>query len=458
MANIFKYVPYSPTFWTPVQFRSTDSFQPLHSGLLLTADPHTSQLQSHFSFVTKQLLCQCSSSAPGFPLLRLAHIRWATVLPFSQHMENTVFFGFALKYREEKRDFYVSTEEELESWMQALERICVLQDIEEDFSIGELVGTGEFAAVHSGANLATGERVAIKRFDKLMLLSSEKRLFALVNEIKVLRELTHPRILALYRVYESLTHVMLVTEFIPGKDLFGHISFSGVFTPSEAHGFMQNLLEVLKYMDDHSVLHRDIKPEHLILTDPNDKTQFKLRSFDFATKYSGRELRDVCGSPGYMAPEILLRQPYGPTVDLYSAGIVFYIILSGYSPFYSTHRREIIKKNSKNEIFFVDIWAKSDPKSVKLIETMTNSVASLRTSPTDLLIALSGGMPRPRLPKLRASALLEKTPLVRKTWDSPQLFPSVSAALLPMAKGSKSVPKSQHHLKGPEPCSWADFR
>lgn len=446
MVSIFKYVPSSPEFWSPAQSRSPP-LHPLLSSVLLTTNPHTSELQGHFSILTKQLLYQCSSSASDSPLLRIAHIRWATVVPFTEGKEKELRFGFALKYREERREFYVGNEEELETWMQALERTCILQDIEEDFSIGEVIGTGKLSVVHSGTNLATGEHVAIRIFDKEELKTCEKHLLALVNEIKVLRELTHSRILALYRVYESLTQVLLVTEFTPGKSLLKQIALSGVFTASEAQEFIQNLLELLKYLEAHSVLHRNITPEHLILTDPMDKTQFKLRSFAFATKVSGRKLRDVYGTPGYMAPEILLRRPYGPTVDLYSAGVVFYVILRGFSPFYSAISTETIKKNVKNEIFFDDLYAKMDAKWVKLVETMTNSVAVLRTSASDLLTALSGGIPRSKVSNWRTSALFERKPAERSDL---KLFPSLSLASLPVVRGRKSVPKPQNREKLPD--------
>ena len=450
MGSIFKDVSAPASFWTPSHSGSPDSRQTILSGVLLSKEAGTPAPQPHFSLLSKTLLHQCETTEPDSSLLREGQIRWVTVLPFTEYIDNRVCYGFSLKYRDEKVDFYTETEEELEAWVRALEKTSIMQDIEDDYRIGEVLGTGGQSIVYSGLDLDSGIRVAVKCFDKLLLRESEKRFIALVHEIEVLREISHPRIVALYKVYESLSHVQLVMEFIPGQELFDYLSLAGALSESEARGFMLNMLEVLKYMEDSSVVHRDLKPENIILTDSNDKSQFKIIDFGFATKYLGRELRDTCGSPGYVAPEIILRHQHGPTVDIYSAGIVFYIILCGYSPFYSTKKAEVIKKNAKNEIPFLGVWAQVDPKIVKMIKVMTNFNAKQRTSAGELRNYLTGGFTAVDASLRRSSLVVDERlpalhrPRIIPLSPQPSTYmktPGSSNPTTPFNKGSASVKK-----------------
>ena len=461
MVSIFKDVPSPLTFWTSAQTSNPDSHQTFISGILLTQEPGFAQPRPHFTMLTKLFLHQCRTAEPDSPLLREAQIRWVTVLPFTEFVESHVRYGFSLKYRDEKVDFYVGTEEELELWVRALEQSSILQDIEDDYSIGDVLGTGGQSIVYAGTDLDTGARVAIKCFDKQLLRESDKRFIALVHEVEVLRDLSHPRIVALYKVYESITHVQLVMEFIPGQELFECLSLAGAFTEQEARGFMLNMLEVLKCMEERNVVHRDLKPENIILTDPNDKTQFKLIDFGFATKYMGRELHDTCGSPGYVAPEIILKHQHGPTVDIYSAGIIFYILLCGYSPFYSTKKAEVIKKNAKNEIPYQGVWMHMDSRLVKMVKVMTNFNAKQRTSAGELMNFLAGGLSAVDSVMRRSSVFTdERLPPLRKPLNiplSPQpsyaKSPGASTPSTPVVRGSLSVKKPQNNLRWPNPHS-----
>ena len=462
MVSIFKDVPVPTSFWSPAQSSNPDSRNTLISGLLNSQDPGSSHLKPRFTFLTKMFLLQCNTEEPDSSLLREAQIRWVTVLPFTEFVESQVRYGFALKYRDEKVDFYVRTEEELETWVRALEKTSILQDIEDDYSIGEVLGSGGQSIVYSGTDLDSGSRVAVKCFDKQLLRESEKRFIALVHEVEVLRDLSHPRIVALYKVYESLTHVQLVMEYIPGQELFECLSLSGALSEQEARGFMLNMLEVLKCMEEHNVVHRDLKPENIILTDPNDKTQFKLIDFGFATKYFGRELHDTCGSPGYVAPEIILKHQHGSTVDIYSAGVIFYILLCGYSPFYSTKKAEVIKKNAKNEIPFQGIWTHMDPRLIRMIKVMTNFNAKQRTSAGELTTFLTGGSSAVDSVLRRSSVFTdERLPPLRKALNiplSPQpsgmsKSPGASTPGTPVVRGSMTVKKPQSNLRWPNPHS-----
>jgi len=144
-----------------------------------------------------------------------------------------------------------------------------------------------------------------------------------VNEIEILRFLKHPTIITLYEVYESADYVHLVIEYLKGGELFDKIQAKGSYSEGDAAKLMKRLLEAINYCHQKNVIHRDLKPENIILQDTASDLDFKIVDFGLAviarpdTKETLR-----CGSPGYAAPEVLLKEGYGLKADIFSCGIM----------------------------------------------------------------------------------------------------------------------------------------
>ena len=137
----------------------------------------------------------------------------------------------------------------------------------------------------------------------------------------------HENIIKLYEVYESDNHVNLILELLKGGELFDRIVKKGHYTESDACALMRRLLSALDYMHQRGIMHRDIKPENLILKSNEDDTDIKIADFGLAAFVaSGEQLFKRCGTPGYVAPEILDDQPYDQKVDVFSAGVILYIL------------------------------------------------------------------------------------------------------------------------------------
>lgn len=167
-----------------------------------------------------------------------------------------------------------------------------------------------------------------------------------------MRYLDHPGVMQLHRVYEDENFIHLVMTYTYGGELYTRIIKRGKFSEKTAAKFIQNLLHTLDYFDSNGVVHRDIKPENILLKNPEDDTEFLLADFGLATFASGSNLNLRCGSPGYLAPEILAKEMYGSKVDVYSAGVILYILLSGISPFPGREMEEILSKNKEGSIYF----------------------------------------------------------------------------------------------------------
>ena len=147
------------------------------------------------------------------------------------------------------------------------------------------------------------------------------------NEIKILRKLKHPNIVRLHEVYELETQIVLVMEYIHGERLFDYIVKSGKLTETKSATIMKQLFCVLSYFEVQGVIHRDIKPENiLVVLDEYQRPNIKVIDFGLGTFHFQRDIIKKCGTAGYTAPEIINNEPYDFRADLYSAGIVMFVL------------------------------------------------------------------------------------------------------------------------------------
>lgn len=196
------------------------------------------------------------------------------------------------------------------------------------------LGLGAFAVVFIGTHRPTGSEYAVKQIDRSTMFWGDRD--ALKDEIanlKLARE--GPNIVQLYEVYEERAFCYLVMELMSGGELLEFIIEKKTFTEQEARSSVRCVLQALAYMHDKRVAHRDIKPENLLLSDHKDLNSVKLADFSFAKHVrKHNECRTLCGTPGYLAPEMLERFPaYGVKCDVWSVGCLLFLLLCGYLPF-----------------------------------------------------------------------------------------------------------------------------
>ncbi|GMF13310.1 unnamed protein product [Phytophthora lilii] len=206
----------------------------------------------------------------------------------------------------------------------------------DEYTLGKELGAGTFSVVREATHKATGQRFAIKCIKRAQLSNDD--LQALVAEVKILREMQHPHIVKLYDVFQEDKYFFLVTEYMPGGELFERIVKKNFYSEREARDLVKVLLETIAFCHDADVVHRDLKPENLLLSSAEDDADIKLADFGFAKKAAIQNgdagLSTACGTPGYVAPEILMSKPYGKEVDIWSIGVITYILLCGYPPFH----------------------------------------------------------------------------------------------------------------------------
>ncbi|KFV47871.1 Serine/threonine-protein kinase DCLK3, partial [Gavia stellata] len=208
-------------------------------------------------------------------------------------------------------------------------------DVEKHYEIGRTIGDGNFAVVKECRHCDSNQIYAMKIVDKSKLKGKEDMM---ESEILIIRSLSHPNIVSLIEVYETEAEIYLILEYVPGGDLFDAIIESVKFTEHDAAVMITDLCEALVYIHSKSIVHRDLKPENLLVQHNADKsTTLKLADFGLAKQVT-KPIFTVCGTPTYVAPEILAEKGYGLEVDMWAAGVILYILLCGFPPFRSQER------------------------------------------------------------------------------------------------------------------------
>eukprot|EP00808_Paulinella_micropora_P020359 g25786.t1 len=206
------------------------------------------------------------------------------------------------------------------------------------------LGDGAFAVVKKCVHKDTGRTFAAKIIKKNRLGDREKSVVH--DEITIMRQLDHAHVVKLFDVYETEKTLILVMELMYGDlmDYFQRDENGSPFTEEEAAIITSRIAEALVYLQSKGITHRDLKPENLLCYNPDDKTDIKLGDFGTAKHVEQKDakMHSACGSPSYVAPEILLLKPYGPEVDIWSLGIVIYRLLSGLLPFDGRGNRQLL--------------------------------------------------------------------------------------------------------------------
>ncbi|XP_059210272.1 serine/threonine-protein kinase DCLK2-like [Centropristis striata] len=213
--------------------------------------------------------------------------------------------------------------------------------INDKYQVGKVIGDGNFAVVKECVERSTGQEYALKIIDKARCCGKEH---LIENEVAVLRRVRHPSIIQLIEVDETPSQLFLVMELVKGGDLFDAITSSTKYSERDASAMVFNLAGAIKYLHRMNIVHRDIKPENLLVCEYPDGTKsLKLGDFGLATVVEG-PLYTVCGTPTYVAPEIIAETGYGLKVDIWAAGVITYILLCGFPPFRS-------ENNVQEELF-----------------------------------------------------------------------------------------------------------
>ncbi|MFH4976433.1 hypothetical protein AB6A40_003142 [Gnathostoma spinigerum] len=222
--------------------------------------------------------------------------------------------------------------------------------VRECYEFKDVIGTGAFSKVFlAECKTQPGVMVAVKCIDKKALKGKEE---SLENEIKVLRKLQHPNIVQLYDTFDEKQYVYLVMELVTGGELFDRIVAKGSYTERDASLLIKQVLEAVAFMHKNGVVHRDLKPENLLYYNEEQDSKIMISDFGLSKTEDSGVMATACGTPGYVAPEVLQQKPYGKAVDVWSVGVIAYILLCGYPPFYDENDANLFAQIIRGEYEF----------------------------------------------------------------------------------------------------------
>ncbi|XP_047668499.1 serine/threonine-protein kinase DCLK2 isoform X4 [Tachysurus fulvidraco] len=257
--------------------------------------------------------------------------------------------------------------------------------IVEKYKVGKVIGDGNFAVVKECVERSTGKEFALKIIDKNKCRGKEH---LIESEVAVLRQVKHPNIIMLMEEVDTPSELYLVMELVKDGDLFDAITSSTKYTEKDASTMVYNLAAALKYLHGMNIVHRDIKPENLLVCEYSDGTKsLKLGDFGLATVVEG-PLYTVCGTPTYVAPEIIAELGYGLKVDIWAAGVITYILLCGFPPFRSENnvQEELFDQILQGHLDFPSpYWDNITDLAKELIGQMLRVNSQMRYTAEDIL-------------------------------------------------------------------------
>lgn len=197
------------------------------------------------------------------------------------------------------------------------------------YDIKALIGRGSFSKVVRVEHRVTKQPYAIKMIDRIQ----GREVFE--SELAVLRRVRHTHIIQLIEVFETKDKVYMVMELATGGELFDRIIAKGSFTEKDATRVLNMVLDGVHYLHGLGIAHRDLKPENLLYYHPGHDSKIMITDFGLSATKKGPDnfMRTTCGTPEYIAPEIIARKPYTCNIDMWAIGVITYILLSGTMPF-----------------------------------------------------------------------------------------------------------------------------
>ncbi|XP_047058968.1 CBL-interacting protein kinase 5 [Lolium rigidum] len=231
------------------------------------------------------------------------------------------------------------------------------------YELGRMLGQGTFAKVYHARNLASNQSVAIKVIDKEKVLRVGM-IEQIKREISIMRLVRHPNVVQLHEVMASKSKIYFAMEYVRGGELFGRVA-RGRLKEDAARKYFQQLIGAVDFCHSRGVYHRDLKPENLLVDEHGNLkvSDFGLSALKECQKQDGL-LHTTCGTPAYVAPEIINKKGYdGEKADIWSCGVILFVLLAGYLPFQDSNLMEMYRKISRGDVRYPQ-WFTSDARKL----------------------------------------------------------------------------------------------
>ena len=283
--------------------------------------------------------------------------------------EGKKYMSITILYKEEK-SYYFDNEEDFKIWFDKLNTAIQNKSLFDKYEVKQKIGKGKFGLVKSGINKETNKPVAIKIMAKKNMDKSDMELAKV--EIDILKIAQHPNIIKLYDVFENENYIYIIMEYCSGGDLLSYFEHYEYELPeTKVCEIIHKLSMAIYYLHSYGIVHRDLKPENILMTDLTSNADIRLLDFGLS-KIIGNDEKctEPYGTLSFVAPEVLQGKPYDKSVDLWSIGIITFLLLCGYMPFDDKHsEREIARQTIQDPVPYENkIWSKLSPEAKTFVD------------------------------------------------------------------------------------------
>lgn len=321
---------------------------------------------------------------------------------YDYSMEKTKYaHKLVLRHHSLSAEIFFEGKQAMDTWISHLRNHCLMCDFTSMYNMGNLIVHNSLGKIYWVQSKQTGKSYAAKIYniqeesqDKEDDIQSKIEKQVIVNEIKALGSMDHENILKLKEVHEFKDRVVMVTELITGSTLLRHIVSQGFLPELETVHIMKTLLEALQALHDKKILHRNLKPENVLLNRTNTGTEIKITAFNFSCSFDSNEptswqisknICSKCGTPGYMAPELLMNKSSTTAGDVFSMGVILYTCLTGEPMFKGKSAEDIVIRNLKVNFDRASKWNSLSDNARDLINKMVEQDPTLRPSIDEIL-------------------------------------------------------------------------
>ncbi|KAL1918409.1 uncharacterized protein VTP21DRAFT_3069 [Calcarisporiella thermophila] len=232
----------------------------------------------------------------------------------------------------------------------------------------KVLGVGSFAVVKLCHDKSTGEEFALKILAKAAYKGKEQMLN---TELDVLKRVRHQYIVSLRDLFETKDGVFIVQDLASGGELFQRLMEKGSYTEKDASKLVKQVLEGIAYLHDMEIVHRDLKPENLLFRNQSEDSDLLITDFGLSKIINNNILFTACGTPQYVAPEVLLQTGHGKPVDMWSLGVIVYAMLCGYTPFWGEDQASLFDAIMEGSFEYEeDYWSEISNEAKDLINRL----------------------------------------------------------------------------------------
>ena len=296
------------------------------------------------------------------------------------------YLSIVIVYKSEK-SYYFDNEDDFNIWMEKLNAAVQNKSLFDKYEVKQKIGNGKFGLVKFGINKETKQQVAIKIMAKKNMDKSDLELAKV--EIDILKIGQHPNIIKLYDIYENENYIYIIMEYCSGGDLLSYFEhYEYELKETKVCEIIHKLSMAIYYLHSYGIVHRDLKPENILMTDLTPEADIRLLDFGLS-KIVGNEEKctEPYGTLSFVAPEVLQGKPYDKSVDLWSIGIITFLLLCGYLPFDDKHsEREIARQTIQDPVPFESkIWNKYSSEAKNFVEGLLQKKPEKRLTIKEIL-------------------------------------------------------------------------